>query len=149
MIAITRLVGTWRGVIAALVACVIGMAPLSAQARMAQHTVHNAAVEHRSLDRGQSQNSPAVAVSSHDHSAHHHNMAGGSATPKSGQQHDHRDHQDGSCCGTYCHSGCIATMVEAGEPVLLAGIYSTFIAVNRAAVVPDQPQRPPSSRLSI
>ena len=149
MIVIERMVGTWRGIIAALVACVIVMAPLAAQAKMAQHTASHAAGEHRSHDHGGAGTGPVAALAAHDHADHNHPVAPDSMTHKTGQQHDHRDHHDGSCCGTYCHSGCIATVVEAVEPVLLASTYTTFTPVRLRAVAPDQPQRPPSIPLSI
>ena len=149
MTALARIFGIWRGMIGSLLACALVLAPLAAQAKMAQHAASHAAGEHRSHDHSGAGSGPVAALAAHDHSDHNYAMARNSETPKTGQQHDHREHHDGSCCGTYCHSACISSVAEAAEPILHAGNYATFTPVNLAAVAPDQPQRPPSIPLSI
>ena len=156
MTAIERILGTWRGIIAALVTCVLVMAPMAAQAKMAQHAASHAftvvlqAHDHDgSVDGGVARNSHAAALPAHEHSAHDHAMAHDPAPNQTGQQYDQHSHHDGSCCGTYCHSGCIAPVAEGVQPVVLAGTYATFAPVSLTAVAPDQPQRPPSIPLSI
>ena len=156
MTAIELILGTWRGIIATLVTCVLVMAPMAAQAKMAQHAASHSfmvvpqAHDHDgSVDGGVARNSHVAALAAHDHADHDHAMAHDPAPNRTGQQHDQRSHHDGSCCGTYCHSGCITTVAEDVQPVVLAGTYATFTPVSLTAVAPDQPQRPPSIPLSI
>ena len=149
MTALARIFGIWRGMIGSLLACALVLAPLAAQAKMAQHSVSHAAGERRSHDHDGAVSGPVVALVAHDHSDHNYAMAHNSETPKTGQQHDHREHHDGSCCGTYCHSACTADIVETMLPIALTTAYPTFTPVSLRAVAPDQPQRPPSIPLSI
>ena len=156
MTGMERILGTWRGFIAALVACVLVMAPMAAQAKMALHAASHAfmveaqAHDHNDfVDGDVGRKSPAAALAAHDHSDHDHTMARDPAPDQTGPQHDHRSHHDGSCCGTYCHSGCIAPLAEDVQPVVLASTYATFAPSSLTAVAPDQPQRPPSIPLSI
>ena len=135
-----HMVDTWKGIVAALIACVLVMAPLAAEAKMAHHAANHVLAVENTHDH------PATTVAAHHHD---HTMAHDQVPTKSSQNHDHRGHHDGSCCGTYCHSACISTGAEAAEPILQAGTYATFTPVNLAAVAPDQPQRPPSNLLSI
>ena len=105
MTAIERILGTWRVIIATLVTCVLVMAPMAAQAKMAQHAashaftvVPQALVHDGSVDVAG--NSHVAALAAHDHADHDHAMAHDTAPTQAGQQHDQHSHHDGSCCGT-------------------------------------------------
>ena len=141
MTAARHMIDTWRGIIAALVVCLLIMAPLAAQAKMAQHAANHALTVEHTQD---GHSAATVAAQHHDHTVSHDLVP-----TKSSQKHDHRSHHDGSCCGTYCHSACTADIVETMLPIALTTAYATFTPVSLTAVAPDQPQRPPSVPLSI
>ena len=144
MTAIERMFTTWRGIIAALVACVLVIAPVAAQAKMAHHAAsHYLAAGHPT----HCHDGHTAALPTHNHADHGTIVADNSVTAKTSQQQDHQNNHDNSCCGTYCHSGCITSTVQNLPPVALATTYANLAPVNRVLVVPDQPQRPPSYSL--
>ena len=144
MTALERIFETWSGIIAALVACALIVAPVAAQAKMSQHEASHSISFKDKSGHGDARGHD---VSGHQHAGHH-DQADEPVPIKSSHQHDHSKQHDNSCCGTYCHSGCIASSVEIPSPTALATAYAVFTPVHRLAVAPDQPQRPPSNLLS-
>ena len=146
----------WRVAFVALLTLVFAVAPMAAQGVMSANAL-SAPHQHTGLDHG-------VSIVNHDHASHtakghhnhgietpgHHDAATGdigSAPLPIGQDHDHDD--GAGCCGTFCHSVVdlpASTSMSAYES---HPAYGWLFLHQRAAVDPDQPQRPPLHFLSM
>ena len=144
VVTMKSIVGSARGIFAALLACALFLAPLAAQAKMAGHA---AAHEHAHALTGQSVG--ATAADAHEHGDHHHAGVADHGLNSPSQHNDHRDHHDGACCGTYCHSGCIVLDVVDFWMDVPVQAFAVFTRINTQAIVPDQLQRPPASLASL
>jgi hypothetical protein len=132
-----------RRIFAALVACALFLAPLAAQAKMAAHAAPH---QHR---HAAAQQVVTTAVHDDHHGDHRHDDHSHTTTDVHQSHHPvgdngHRDHHDGACCGTYCHSGCIVTSLIDFRIEVPAQTFAAFVEIGAPAVSPDQPQRPPS-----
>ena len=141
----------WRAAFVALLTLVFAVAPMAAQSVMSANALP-APHQHAGLDRG-------VSTGTHDHASHaatgHHHHGSetpghnhdgatadsGAAPPPIGQHHDRGD--GAGCCGTFCHS-----VINLPASILISTYemhpaYGWLLLHQRAAVDPDQPQRPP------
>lgn len=143
----------FRHALSALLMLVLALAPFEARFMMAAH-----AGSHNGTASASASTHDQHATGHHDQTSHDHGVLAQddgvqiAVDDGAGTSHEHHDHAggpDGACCGTFCHSACIAVAVFDIPSLMPSTVFDQRASAPLIAVVQGQLQRPPSRLLSI